>query len=376
MIRSSYQRSAVLVVLLSAGCGTTSGTSAVDDADGSSQSPGLEFIEGGADGTSDLGPDAASLTNDSSDAGVVTRDAQTFRDAAGADAGGPRPSPGCASHGTAATSATVTLTYATAARTYVLHVPAGKPSGARPLVLNLHGYTGSGSQQEGLTGMDSVADQAGFFVAYPNGEGSPTDWNAGACCSAASEGDRDDEGFLGAVIDDIAAKSCVDLARVYSAGFSNGGMMTYRLGCELSARFAAIASVSGSAVIPLDTCTPVHPMPLMHIHGNADPLVPYDGGAGGLPLSGRATPIFPAAADEVAAFRTKDGCPSTSDVYFDSGNAHCDHWGPCQGDSEVVFCTISQGGHAWPGGTGSSSESSPLDATQAIWTFFQKHALP
>ena len=55
---------------------------------------------------------------------------------------------------------------------------------------------------------------------------------------------------------------------------------------------------------------------------------------------------------------------------------HCDHWGPCQGGSEVIFCTIDQGGHAWPGGTGTFSESSALDATQAIWTFFQKHALP
>src|ERR1700722_9449850 len=80
MIRLSHQRSAVFVALLSAGCGTTSGTSASDDADGSSQSPGADVIEGGADGTSDLGADATSLPNDSSDAGVVTRDAQASRD--------------------------------------------------------------------------------------------------------------------------------------------------------------------------------------------------------------------------------------------------------------------------------------------------------
>jgi polyhydroxybutyrate depolymerase len=377
MIRLPYQPCAVLAALLSAACGSTSsGSIAADDA-GGNPSPGSQPpIEGGSPGSSDLQGDAASSTRDaSSDAGVVARDAGSATDG-GAGAASPRPSPGCTSQGAATASATVNLTYGSMMRTYILHVPAGAPSGPRPLVLNMHGYTGSASQQEGLTAMDAVSDQAGFFVAYPNGEGSPSDWNAGACCSAASEGDRDDEGFLGAVIDDIAARSCVDLARVYASGFSNGGMMTYRLGCEVSARFAAIASVSGSAVIPLDTCTPTHPMPLMHIHGNADPLVPYDGGAGGLPLSGRPTPIFPAAADEVAAFRTKDGCPSTSDVYFDSGNAHCDHWGPCQGGSDVVFCTISQGGHAWPGGTGASSESSPLDATNEIWTFFQKHALP
>ena len=56
--------------------------------------------------------------------------------------------------------------------------------GARPLVINLHGYTGSPAQQEGLTAMNALADTEGFLVAYPQGLGSPADWNAGACCSA------------------------------------------------------------------------------------------------------------------------------------------------------------------------------------------------
>ncbi|HEX4348679.1 MAG TPA: alpha/beta fold hydrolase, partial [Vicinamibacterales bacterium] len=288
----------------------------------------------------------------------------------------PRPSPGCTANGSA-TSATINLTFGGTARTYDLHVPSAAGAGPRPLVVNLHGYFGSSAQQEGLTSMNALADTEGFFVAYPQGLGSPADWNAGACCSAASEGDRDDVGFLNAVIDDIAAKSCVDLARVYSIGFSNGGMMTYRLVCQDSQRFAAAASVSGSAVVPLDdTCAPTHPMPLMHVHGNADPLVPYAGGSGGLPLSGRPTPVFPAAADEVAAFRTKNGCPSTSSTSFDQGNAHCDHWGPCRDASEVVFCTIDQGVHAWPGGTGLLSETSPFDATTQIWNFLKGHSLP
>jgi polyhydroxybutyrate depolymerase len=84
------------------------------------------------------------------------------------------------SRGGVTASGTVSLTYGGTAPTYVLHVPAPAPAGPRPLVVNMHGYTGSGMHQEGLTAMDAVADQAGFFVAYPNGLGSPTDWNAGA----------------------------------------------------------------------------------------------------------------------------------------------------------------------------------------------------
>lgn len=287
----------------------------------------------------------------------------------------PRPSPGC-TNGAGATSGTVALTYGGTARSYDLYVPVAGATGPRPLVLSLHGYFLNSSDQASLTAMNPLADTEGFLVAYPQGLGSPTDWNAGACCSAASEGDRDDVGFLNAVIDDIAAKTCVDLSRVYVMGFSNGGMMAYRLACEDASRFAAAASVSGSAVVPLDTCAPSHPMPLMHVHGNADPLVPYDGGPGALPLSGRPTPVFPSVADEVAAFRQKDSCPATSTVYFDQGDAHCDHWGPCEDGSEVIQCTIDQGGHAWPGGTGLFSETSPLNATNEIWTFFKRHSLP
>ncbi|HEX4445148.1 MAG TPA: alpha/beta fold hydrolase [Polyangiaceae bacterium] len=382
MIGLPIKRPAYLAIVLLLGCGSSTGapsSGAPSSGAGDDGSPG----SGGGSGAPGGGDDRdATATDDSTDAGSGDKadaDASSNRDG-GIDGAldastGPRPSAGC-SGGAGAVSAPIGLTYAGTARSYDLHVPSGGPAGPHPLVLNLHGYTGSPAQQETLTAMNSLADSEGFLVAYPQGLGSTPDWNAGACCSAASEGDRDDLGFLNAVIDDVAAKACIDLARVYSMGFSNGGMMTYRLACQDSSRFAAAASVSGSAVVPLDgTCTPTHPMPLMHVHGNADPLVPYDGGAGGLPLSGRPTPIFPAAAAEVAAFRTKSACPSASTVYFDDGNAHCDHWGPCQGGSEVIFCTVDQGGHAWPGGTGAFSESSPLDATGQIWTFFKRHTL-
>ena len=211
LIRLPYQPAIILVAMMATGCGSRSGASATgDDDDGSSPSPGQgRRREAGADGMLDLGADVPlrrPRTTPTPRAMPRARD-----DGAGADAGSPRPSPGCASQGVRATSATVSLTYGGMSRSYILHVPAGAPSGARPLVINMHGYTGSASQQEGLTAMDGVADQAGFFVAYPNGEGSPTDWNAGACCSAASEGDRDDEGFLGAgpIDADIAAPEIV-----------------------------------------------------------------------------------------------------------------------------------------------------------------------
>ncbi|HEX3770712.1 MAG TPA: PHB depolymerase family esterase [Polyangiaceae bacterium] len=387
MIRLPYQRIALAISPFLVGCsGASAGTSAAPGGTGAIGGDDAQASGGGSSGmngssgTGSDGGDDATLPSSSGGASGDGGAAGEVGDAAkGGDGGGSstpaRPSSGCS--GGNATSATIDLSFGGMARTYDLHVPAAG-TGPRPLVVNLHGYTQSSSSQATLTNMNALADTEGFLVAYPQGVGTPADWNAGACCSAASEGDRDDIGFLDAVIADIESKTCVDLARVYAMGFSNGGMMSYRLACQDATHFAAFASVSGSAAIPLDsTCAPAHPMSLLHVHGNADPLVPYDGGAGGLPLSGRATPVFPAAADEVAAFRTKDGCPSASTVAFSMGNAHCDHWGPCRDGSEVEFCTIDQGGHSWPGGSGViSTEASPLDATSAIWALLKRHALP
>jgi polyhydroxybutyrate depolymerase len=41
--------------------------------------------------------------------------------------------------------------------------------------------------------------------------------------------------FISALIDHLEKKYNIDNERVYVTGISNGGMMTFRLGCELSA---------------------------------------------------------------------------------------------------------------------------------------------
>jgi polyhydroxybutyrate depolymerase len=342
------------------------------------------------DASSNASPDSGSAGDGSnqptvpgtSDGGDAARDGAVSHDGGAgsyADAGtAARSSPGCSAAGDSASTGTVDISFDNTARSYILHLPAAATTGPIPLVVNLHQYEGSGAVQESLTGMDALADSDGFVVAYPNGLGSPTDWNAGSCCSAASENDRDDVGFIAAVVGDIEAHACIDLARVYVAGFSNGGMMAVRLACQRADLFAAAATVSGSAAIPLSTCQTSRPIAFMHIHGTADPLVPYDGGSGGLPISGEPTPIFPAVSEEIATLRSEDDCPTTSDTSFDQGNASCTQWASCGSGSEVVFCTINGGSHAWPTSdlpASTYAESSPFDATTQIWQFFSRHAL-
>jgi polyhydroxybutyrate depolymerase len=52
------------------------------------------------------------------------------------------------------------------ARTYLLHAPSGLAN--PPLVINMHGLTGTGSQQQMYSRMDRVADRENFVVVYPD----------------------------------------------------------------------------------------------------------------------------------------------------------------------------------------------------------------
>ena len=164
-------------------------------------------------------------------------------------------------------------------RSYHAHLPGSydsrKPT---PLVVVLHGAGTDGKIMEQFCGMSEQADRSGFIACYPNGTGFAPflTWNAGSFPAAAAEAKKpDDIGFLRKVLDDIATVANIDKQRVYVVGMSNGGMMAYRAAAEMSDRFAAMASVTGTLVI--DSWTPKHPMPVLEIHGTKDGLVPFEG---------------------------------------------------------------------------------------------------
>ena len=79
-----------------------------------------------------------------------------------------------------------------------------------------------------------------------------------------------------AALDQLEAAACVDPARVFVTGVSNGGGPTARLACDLSGRLAGVASVAGG-YRTLRPCTPERPLPVLEIHGTADQVFPYGG---------------------------------------------------------------------------------------------------
>jgi polyhydroxybutyrate depolymerase len=236
------------------------------------------------------------------------------------------------------------------------------------VVLNFHGYTSNGSQENLLSQMSAKADAAGFIAIHAEGTGSPQSWNAGACCGQAAMNGVDDIGFVRDILTTAGDRLCVDGKRVFATGMSNGGFLSHRLGCELADRIAAVAPVAG--VLGMPTCTPSRPMPIIHFHGTADSLVPYNGNT---------SMGFPSVPDTFTGWGTRDQCTDTPSETFRMADSHCSSYLHCAGGAQVTLCTVDNGGHTWPGGTPVPSlgyTTTNLSATDAMWAFFQAHPLP
>jgi polyhydroxybutyrate depolymerase len=246
-------------------------------------------------------------------------------------------------------------------RSYRIYQPAGLPATA-PLVVMLHGVTGNAEQAENSYGWDPLADSAKFIVAYPDGVGRA--WNGHGCCGQAARENIDDVGFITAMVGKISAVTAIDKSRVYVAGMSNGGIMSYTLACN-SAIFAAIGANSATQ---LDACATPHPTSVIHIHGTDDRLVPYNGGQGAKSVDG------PPIADVNAFWRNVDHC-GPPDIATNASVTTST--AACADNRSVVLITIEGGRHGWPGGTtapeGADPTSQALNATQTIWQFFAAH---
>jgi len=262
-------------------------------------------------------------------------------------------------------------------RMYRVHVPAGyAPSRPTPMVMSFHGGGGNMDYQadDKYYGLISKSERTGYVLVFPNGfskfpGGKLASWNAGNCCAAARDRNVDDVGFVREIIKDLRSQLNIDPNRIFANGMSNGALFSYRLACEMSETFKAIASVAGSD--GTKSCSPKVPVSILEIHARNDEMVLFNGGAG------RKTSLladFAPVADTIAKWVRLDGCNPTPRRVLEKPGAYCDAYAQCRGNAEVRLCVTESGGHSWPGGhkvrTGEAG-STAISANDVMWDFFQ-----
>lgn len=270
-------------------------------------------------------------------------------------------------------------------RSYRLHLPPAVDQGRPlPVLFALHGGGGT-SHIMSRQGFSQLADHEGFIVIYPQGL---KNWNDGrGDPEMPSHAENvDDVGFLKAVLEEVAAHHPVDRRRVYATGISNGAIMSHRLGAEAADTFAAIAPVVGGLAEPLEAgFAPSHPVSVLIIQGEADPAVPYHGGAirlgrgrerGKIVSTERAVQLWvehngckPAGQTVLADLDPDDGCRTTVTRYEGGREGSRVQLYSCQGM-----------GHTWPGGKQYlpaewiGPVTRDFDANQVIWDFLKQHS--
>jgi polyhydroxybutyrate depolymerase len=195
-------------------------------------------------------------------------------------------------------------------RPYEVFVPSSYEEGTpMPLVILLHGYTGSGLVQEGYFRIEPLAEELGFLYVVPDGTREDSAdanrfWNATEACCNFYGSDVDDSGYLRHIIDTTSAAYSVDPKSVHFIGHSNGGFMSYRMACDHADAVASIASLAGATFADPADCVPSEPVAVLQIHGTADAVIEYEGGTFG--------GADPGAVETAEIWAAYDGCAVTS----------------------------------------------------------------
>ena len=266
-------------------------------------------------------------------------------------------------------------------RQYILHRPDGLQENS-PLVFVLHGLGGSASGIREYSRMDKVADENGFAVCYPQGTGGSEDtkytkkgthfWNVGY--EVHKNETVDDVEFITSLAMFLQEKYNLDSEKTFCTGMSNGGDMSYLLGCAAPDIFKAIAPITGCMMKWIyDSCNENDPVPVFHVHGTADHTTYYDGDEENRDEWG----AYMGVERTINLWIERNECSNTSvdtlpDIDKNDGSiviAQKNTGG--KNNNEVWFYKIIDGDHEWPQGWPKNSGNQDLNTSAEIWNFFQ-----
>lgn len=276
-------------------------------------------------------------------------------------------------------------TYETAegARRYRLFVPATR--GARPpLLVMLHGCTQDPDDLARGTRMNEVAAEMGFVVAYPEQPASAQPQKCWTWYDRAHQGRSGENLLLAGIAREVAAGQGVDATRIYVAGISAGGAMAVNAAAAYPELFAGAAAHSAlpygaasnvleglgamkgagpaadSLAAHLRAALGERTMPLLVVHGGADPVV--------VPANGRKLAEQFAAAQGLAS-------PAADEATSEGGaTVHRTRW-LRDGRALVELVAVDGVGHAWAGGSsdGTYTDARGPDVSRLLAAWLLRH---
>ena len=255
-------------------------------------------------------------------------------------------------------------------RLYTLYKPDNLKEKA-PLVFVLHGYTSNSTNIMNYSKMNEIADQNGFMVCYPQGTTNiytgQTHWNA----NLKEMSSVTDSEFLTDLAKKLQAEFNLSEKNTFACGMSNGGFMSYSLGCERSDTFKAIASITGTmSGYDWNNCNP-NKVPVLQISGTNDMVVPMDGSmslAGGWGGAPKIQDIMNYWGDINECTQTQTQNLPDSDK-TDNSYVSIEKKVDCFNNHQVWFYTVYGGAHTWPGAWGNMD----INASEEIWDFFSRY---
>ncbi|GEO98522.1 extracellular catalytic domain type 1 short-chain-length polyhydroxyalkanoate depolymerase [Methylobacterium haplocladii] len=274
-------------------------------------------------------------------------------------------------------------------RDYKLFIPTGQ-TGPRPLVVMLHGCTQSPDDFAAGTRMNELAQQDGIYVAYPRqiqGANAQKCWNWFQPNDQGRE--RGESGIIAGLTRAILAEHPIDPSRVYIAGLSAGGAKAVNVARAYPDLFAGVGVHSGLAA----GCARDLPSALMAMRAGAPGAEQPGGGSGfGTGQASDAvrvpTIVFHGANDATVNPKNGDEVLAQAGIAGlsprrESGTQPGGHryartrYADGQGRVQVESWRIDGAGHAWSGGSKTSSYTDPLgpDASRAMLDFFAEHRL-
>jgi poly(3-hydroxybutyrate) depolymerase len=233
----------------------------------------------------------------------------------------------------------------TTTRNMIVYAPQGI-SKNRPLLISMHGMNQDAAYQQSKAQWELVADTAKFVVVYPNGINKRWDISG-----------TTDIDLILTIIDTMYNRYGIDRKRVYLSGFSMGGMMTYWAAVKIADKIAAFGPVS-VFLLRNPVYTSSRPVPIIHVHGDADDVVVYSN-----------------LAPFLDGWIKRDNCPTTPVItkpYPEgktSSAATKSYWGPGDAGVEIVLLTIAGKGH-WH-----SNDPVSINTSGEIWNFVKRYSL-